>query len=176
MIFHATTLKDATLIDLEKRGDERGFFSRTFCEREFAAHGLETRFVQQNASRSALKGTLRGMHYQRGEDAEAKLVRCLRGKILDVIIDLRPDSPSYRKWEAFELDDVSCRMLYAPRGFAHGFLTLTDDVEVTYLVSSFYAPGAEAGVRWNDPAFGIAWPLDPVVMSDKDKAWPDFAG
>ena len=176
MLFHKTTLQDAVLIDLEKRGDDRGFFARTFCEREFAAQGLETRFVQQNASSSAHKGTLRGMHFQRGDDAEVKLIRCLRGTILDVIIDIRPESSTYKHWEGFELSDQTHRMLYVPRGFAHGFITLTDDVEVTYLVSAFYAPGAEGGLRWNDPAFAITWPMEPTVMSDKDKAWPDFAG
>lgn len=176
MIFHDTTLKDAKLIDLEKRGDERGFFARTFCEKEFAAQGLETRFVQQNTSLSAQKGTLRGMHMQKGADAEVKLIRCLRGTILDVIVDTRPQSPTYKKWEAFELSDQNHRMLYVPRGFAHGFITLTDHVEVTYLVSAFYAPGAEAGIRYDDPAIGIVWPMAPTVISEKDQAWPPFAG
>lgn len=176
MLFHATTLKDATLIDLEKRGDERGFFARTFCEREFAAHGLETQFVQQNASYSAQRGTLRGMHFQKGEDAEVKVIRCVRGAILDVIIDLRTDSPSYRRWEGFELTEENNRLLYVPKGFAHGFITLTDHVEVTYLVSAFYVPGAEGGVRWNDPAFAIAWPAEPTVISAKDAVWPDYVG
>jgi dTDP-4-dehydrorhamnose 3,5-epimerase len=176
MIFHETSLVDAKLIDLTKRGDERGFFARTFCEKEFAAQGLETRFVQQNASSSAQKGTLRGMHFQRGDDAEVKLIRCLRGAILDVIIDIRPQSPTFKKWEGFELNDKTHQMLYVPRGFAHGFITLTDDVEVTYLVSAFYAPSAEGGVRWDDPAFAIDWPMVPKVMTDKDRTWPDFLG
>jgi dTDP-4-dehydrorhamnose 3,5-epimerase len=174
MLFHNTTLADAKLIDLEVRGDARGFFARTFCETEFAAQGLETRFVQQNASFSAQRGTLRGMHFQRGADAEVKLIRCVRGSILDVIIDLRPDSATFKRHEGFVLSAQNHRMLYAPRGFAHGFITLTDDVEVTYLVSAAYAPGAEAGVRYNDPAFGIDWPMAPTVMSDKDRHWPDF--
>jgi len=176
MIFHDTTLQDAKLIDLEKRGDERGFFARTFCEKEFAAQGLETRFVQQNTSLSAQKGTLRGMHMQRGADAEVKLIRCLRGTILDIIVDTRPESPTFKRWEAFELSDQNHRMLYVPRGFAHGFITLTDHVEVTYLVSAFYAPGAEAGIRYDDPAIGIVWPMAPTVISEKDLAWPPFSG
>jgi len=176
MQFQSTSLQDAYLIEPEKRGDARGWFARTFCEREFAAHGLETRFVQQNASASAQAGTLRGMHFQKGEHAEVKLIRCVQGAILDVIIDLRPQSPTFKRWEAFELTAQNARQLYVPRGFAHGFQTLTDDVEVSYLVSSFYAPAAEGGVRWNDPAFSIAWPRPPSVLSDKDQAWPDFAG
>ena len=176
MIFHPTTLPGAMRIALEKRGDERGFFARTFCEREFAAQGLETRFVQQNASRSAQKGTLRGMHFQKGADAEVKLIRCVSGAILDVIIDLRPESPTFKKWQAFELNDANNEMLYVPRGFAHGFLTLTDNIEVTYLVSAFYAPDAESGVRWNDPAFAITWPFAPTILSPRDAAWPDFQG
>lgn len=175
MIFHETTLKDARLIDLEKRGDDRGFFARTYCAREFAAHGLETDFVQQNTSYSKYKGTLRGMHFQRAPHAETKLIRCLRGSIVDIIVDLRPDSPTYRRWEAFELDDRNHRMLLVPKGFGHGFQTTSDEVEVTYLVAGFYEPSSEGGVRWNDPALGIVWPLEPTVMSDKDKAWPDLA-
>jgi len=176
MKFHKTSLQDARRIELEKRGDERGFFARTFCEREFAAQGLETHFVQQNASRSVQKGTLRGMHFQTGADAEVKLIRCLIGAILDVIIDLRPESASYKKWEGFELSEANCDMLYVPRGFAHGFMTLSDNVEVQYLVSAFYAPPAEGGVRWDDPSFAIAWPFAPVVISARDAAWPDFEG
>lgn len=174
MKFHPTRLSGVFLVELEKRGDDRGFFARTFCEKEFAAQGLETRFVQQNASRSALKGTLRGMHFQRGADAEAKLVRCVRGAMFDVVVDLRPDSPSFRAWEGFEITADDHRMVYAPPGTAHGYMTLTDEAEVSYLVSAFYAPGAEGGVRWNDPAFNIVWPLAPTVLSDKDQNWPNF--
>jgi dTDP-4-dehydrorhamnose 3,5-epimerase len=176
MKFHQTTLKDAMLIDLERRGDDRGFFARTFCVDEFAAHGLPTEFVQQNTSYSANKGTLRGMHFQTAPHGEDKLIRCLRGAIVDIIIDLRPDSPTYKKWEAFELDDVNKRQLLVPKGFGHGFQTVSDHVEVTYLVSAKYTPSAEGGVRWNDPAFGITWPLEPTDMSDKDRNWPDFKG
>ncbi len=176
MKFHQTTLKDAMLIDLERRGDDRGFFARTFCVDEFAAQGLPTEFVQQNTSYSANKGTLRGMHFQTAPHGEDKLIRCLRGAIVDIIIDLRPDSPTYKKWEAFELDDLNKRQLLVPKGFGHGFQTVSDHVEVTYLVSAKYTPSAEGGVRWNDPAFGITWPLEPTDMSDKDRNWPDFKG
>jgi dTDP-4-dehydrorhamnose 3,5-epimerase len=176
MKFHPTTLKDAVLIDLERRGDDRGFFARTFCADEFAANGLPTEFVQQNMSYSPTKGTIRGMHFQRAPHAEDKLIRCLRGAIVDIILDLRPDSPTYKQWEAFELNDENKRQLLVPKGFAHGFQTLSDHVEVTYLVSSRYNGAAEGGVRWNDPAFGITWPLAPTEMSDKDKQWADFAG
>jgi dTDP-4-dehydrorhamnose 3,5-epimerase len=176
MKFHPTTLKDAVLIDLERRGDDRGFFARTFCADEFAANGLPTDFVQQNMSYSATKGTIRGMHFQRAPHAEDKLIRCLRGAIVDIILDLRPDSPTYKQWEAFELNEENKRQLLVPKGFAHGFQTVSDHVEVTYLVSARYNGAAEGGVRWNDPAFGIAWPLAPTEMSDKDKQWPDFAG
>lgn len=176
MKFHPTTLKDAVLIDLERRGDDRGFFARTFCADEFAANGLPTEFVQQNMSYSATKGTIRGMHFQRAPHAEDKLIRCLRGAIVDIILDLRPDSPTYKRWEAFELNEENKRQLLVPKGFAHGFQTVSDHVEVTYLVSSRYNGAAEGGVRWNDPAFGITWPLAPTEMSDKDKQWADFAG
>lgn len=173
MQFTETTLADAMVIDLDKRGDVRGFFARVFCEAEFAAHGLETRFVQANHSRSAHRGTLRGMHFQRAPHRETKVVRVVRGALLDVIIDLRVDSPSYGSWEAFELTADNGRMLYVPAGFAHGFQTLADDTEVTYQVSAAYAPDSEGGVRWDDRAFGIDWPLPVSVISDKDAAWPD---
>jgi len=172
MIFNETTLKDAWLIDLQPRGDDRGMFARTFCRDEFAAHGLETVYVQQNMSVSALKGTLRGMHFQRQPDAEVKVIRCVRGRILDVIVDMRPDSPSYLKHEGFELSAANRRELYVPRGFAHGFMTLEDDVEVTYLVSAVYTPAAEGGLRYNDPKLGISWPLEVTTISDKDQVWP----
>lgn len=176
MKFQATTLKDAVLIDLERRGDERGFFARTFCVDEFAAQGLPTEFVQQNMSFSAAKGTLRGMHFQSAPHGEDKLIRCVRGGIVDIIVDLRPDSPSYKRWEAFELNEENKRMLLVPKGFAHGFQSVTDNVEVSYMASAKYAPAAERGVRWNDPAFGIKWPLEPTEVSEKDRNWPDFEG
>lgn len=172
MIFHDTTLKDARLIEPELRGDERGSFARTMCRDEFAKHGLVTGYMQQNMSVSARAGTIRGMHFQRPPYAEAKLVRCVRGAILDVIVDLRPDSPSYLKHEGFELSARNHRQLYVPPGFAHGFQTLVDDIEVSYLVSAPYTPEAEGGVRYSDPMLGIAWPLPVTVISEKDANWP----
>ena len=172
MIFHKTSLQDAFLIDLEKRGDDRGFFARTMCRQEFAAHGLDTEYVQQNTSFSAYKGTIRGMHYQLPPHTEAKLVRCIEGAIVDIIVDLRRDSPTYLKHEKFELTDANRRQLYVPRGFAHAFQAVSDDVEVSYLVSAAYTPAAERGVRFSDPRFGIEWPLPVTVISDKDANWP----
>ena len=170
-----TTLKDAVLIALEPHADERGFFARTYCEKEFAEAGLETRFVQGNMSFNPVKGTLRGMHFQRAPHEEVKVVRCIRGAIYDVIVDLRPASPSYLKWQGFELSAENGLQLYVPRGFAHGFLTLSDGASVAYQVSAFYTPGAEGGVRWNDPRLAIAWPAEVAVISAKDAAWPDFS-
>jgi dTDP-4-dehydrorhamnose 3,5-epimerase len=175
MIFHPTDLKDAWLIELQLRGDERGFFARTMCQEEFAKHGLVNTFVQQNTSFSAEKGTLRGMHYQLSPYAEAKLIRCTRGAIVDIIVDIRKDSPTYLKHQAFELTDSNRHQLYVPPGFAHSFQTLTDDVEVSYLVSSPYTPQAERGLRYNDEKLGIAWPLPVSNISDKDAAWPLIA-
>ena len=174
MNIQPTALADARLIKLDPKGDERGFFMRTFCEETFAKWGLETRFVQHNASRSRLKGTLRGMHFQRSPHTEVKVVRCVRGAVFDVIIDLRRSSTTYGRWQGFELTDANHALLYVPAGFAHGFQTLADDSEVTYLVSSAYAPQAEVGVRWNDTRFDIKWPLVPTVQSERDTRWPDF--
>ncbi|RWR14397.1 dTDP-4-dehydrorhamnose 3,5-epimerase [Paenirhodobacter populi] len=172
MIFHETTLKDAWLIEPEPRGDDRGFFARMMCREEFDRHGIKSDFVQHNMSVSAQKGTVRGMHFQRGKDVEAKLVRCTRGRILDVIVDLRADSPSYMQHEGFELTADNHHMLFVPEGFAHGFQTLTEDCEVFYAVSAAYAPVAEGGLRHDDPALGIDWPLPVVSLSPKDAAWP----
>ncbi len=175
MIFHRLKLAGAYRIDLEPREDERGFFARAWCQKEFAEHGLETRIVQSNLSYNRYKGTLRGMHYQAPPHEEVKLVRCIRGSIFDVIIDLRPDSPTYRQWVGVELTATNRQMLYVPRGFAHGFQTLEDDTEVFYHVSEFYHPQAERGVRWNDPQFGIAWPaVEKRIVSVKDQSWPDY--
>ena len=154
MIFHETPLHGVFLIEPEKRGDERGFFARVFCEDEFAAHGLETRFVQANNSLTARKGTLRGMHYQLPPASEVKLVRCIRGGLHDLIVDLRPDSPSFGKWFGADLTAENRMMMYVPRGFAHGFVTLTEDAEAFYLVSAPYAPELERGLRFDDPWFG----------------------
>jgi dTDP-4-dehydrorhamnose 3,5-epimerase len=172
--FIPTPLKDAYTIELERRGDERGFFARFFCENEFGAAGLNTHFVQGNNSLSAKKGTLRGLHYQLAPAAEVKLVRCLHGALFDAIIDIRPDSPTFGRWFGAELTAENRVMMYVPRGFAHAILTLTDDTEALYLVSDFYSPENERGVRWNDPRFNVAWPITPVEISAKDAAWPDF--
>ena len=174
MKFHTTPLAGARLIELEKRGDDRGFFARMFCEREFAAEGLETRFVNVNNSLSGAAGTLRGLHYQLGEAAEVKLVRCVRGALFDAILDLRPGSPSYGRWFGETLTAENRLMMYVPRGFAHAILTLAPDTEALYLVSAHYAPGEERGVRWNDPRFAVGWPRPPVEISAKDANWPDF--
>lgn len=174
MKFEPTPLVGAYLIKLEMRGDERGFFARAFCQNEFAAAGLETRIAQINNSSNVRAGTLRGMHYQLPPKAEVKMVRCIRGSLWDCIVDMRPDSPTYRKWFGTELSAENRHMLYVPRGFAHGFITLTDDTEPLYLASEFYAPESERGVRWNDPAIGIEWPREPVEISAKDANWPLF--
>ena len=174
MIFTETPLRGAYLIDLEKHGDARGFFARTFCEREFAAHGLATRFVQASTSFSAGKGTLRGMHYQLTPWSETKLVRCIRGTLYDVILDLRDGSPTFGRSFGAELTDENRRMLYVPKGFAHGFITLADGTEVSYLIDEFYAPDHGRGVRWDDPRFAIPWPVEPAVISEKDRCYRDF--
>jgi dTDP-4-dehydrorhamnose 3,5-epimerase len=168
MIFSESPLAGAYLIDLEKRGDDRGFFARAFCKREFEALGLATDFAQVNNSLSAQKGTLRGMHYQLPPKAETKLVRCIRGSLHDVILDLREGSPTFGKSFGAELSAENRRMMYVPKGFAHGFITLTDDTEAFYFADEFYAPELERGIRWNDPSFDLSWPIAPVVISDKD--------
>jgi dTDP-4-dehydrorhamnose 3,5-epimerase len=168
MRFAETSLAGAFVIEPERREDERGYFARVFCEREFSAHGLETRFVQCSSSYNRTKGTLRGMHYQAPPHEEAKTVRCTRGAIYDVILDLRPGSSTYRNWFGIELSADNGRVLYVPKGFAHGFQTLIDDSEVFYQISQFYVPGAARSERWDDPAFAIRWPLTPSVMSPRD--------
>jgi dTDP-4-dehydrorhamnose 3,5-epimerase len=174
MQFHRTTLEGAWLIHLEHRRDSRGFFARTFCVEEFAAHGLETSYPQHSISFSAGRGTVRGMHYQHEPHSEVKLVRCLKGAIWDVIIDIRPGSPTYRRWQAFELSDTNSRQLYIPQGFAHGFQTLSHDVEVNYLISQPYVQEAATGIRHDDPTFAIAWPLPVNAISEKDLLWPNY--
>lgn len=175
MRFIKTDLPGAWLIHLEPVYDDRGYFSRTFCVREFAEHGLETNFVQHSLSYSALRGTLRGMHFQAAPDGEVKLVNCVRGAIWDVIIDIRPQSPTFGQWRAFELTAENQSHLYIPTGFAHGFETLSDHTEVRYLISSYYEPSAANGFRYDDPTFAIPWPLPVAMISSKDQAWPDFA-
>ena len=174
MIFTETPLGGAYLIDLEKRADERGFFARAFCAREFAEHRLVSNMVQANNSLSFQKGTLRGMHYQLAPKAETKLVRCLRGALHDVILDIRPSSPTFGQSFGADLTADNRRMMYVPKGFAHGFITLTDDAEAYYLVDEFYAPECERGIRWNDSRFSIQWPIQPVVISEKDQGFRDF--
>jgi dTDP-4-dehydrorhamnose 3,5-epimerase len=174
MIFMETTLEGAFLIEPERRQDERGFFARTWCQSEFAAAGLQIDWVQCNISFSRERGTLRGMHYQTRPYEEAKLVRCTMGVIYDVIIDLRPDSPSFRQWQSVELTADNRLMLFIPKGLAHGFQTLTDETEVFYQMSQFYAPEYARGVRWDDPAFKISWPAEKRIISQQDRNFPDF--
>jgi dTDP-4-dehydrorhamnose 3,5-epimerase len=175
MRFEPTKLEGAWLVHLEPVFDSRGFFVRTFSIEEFITYGLETNFPQHSASFSMRKGTLRGMHFQRNPHGEVKLVRCVKGAIWDVIIDIRPTSQTYREWQAFELSDRNNNQLYIPKGFAHGFQTLTDEVEVSYLISEPHVPEAADGLRYNDPSFDIAWPSPITVISDKDLRWPNFA-
>jgi dTDP-4-dehydrorhamnose 3,5-epimerase len=174
MQFYPTPLPGAWRIQLEPASDSRGYFARTFCVDEFAAHGLETSYLQHSISYSTHKGTLRGMHYQREPDSEVKVVRCLKGSIWDVIIDIRPDSPTYCQWSKFELSSDSGDQLYIPAGFAHGFQTLCDDVLLNYLISAPYAPQSACGIRYDDRTFGISWPLPVTEISVKDAHWSDF--
>jgi len=174
MKFTETHLEGAFLIDLEKRGDDRGFFARMFCAKAFADRGLEGQFVQANNSLSKTKGTLRGLHYQLDPMAEVKLVRCIQGAFYDAILDLRPDSPTFGQSFGAVLSAENRRMMYVPKGFAHGFVTLEDNSEVMYLVSQYYSQELERGIRWDDPNFRIEWPLAPVVISDRDQAHVNF--
>lgn len=177
MIFTELAVAGAFVIDLEKREDARGYFARAWCAREFEEHGLNPNLVQVNLSFNDEAGTLRGMHFQRAPHEEAKSVRCTRGAIYDVVLDLRPDSPTYKDWAALELSADNRRMLYVPEGCGHGYQTLTPETETLYQVSAFYAPDSEGGVRWNDPAFGIDWPDAPRrILSEKDASWPDYSG
>jgi dTDP-4-dehydrorhamnose 3,5-epimerase len=172
--FRPTPVEGAQIIDLDRRGDDRGFFARLFCGQEFADAGLEPCFVQANNTLTARRATLRGLHFQLPPAAEAKVVRCIRGALFDVVADLRPDSPSYAKWFGAELSAENRSMMYVPRGCAHGFITLADDTEVLYLHSAPYAPELERGLRFDDPWLGIAWPVEPAELSAKDRAWPYF--
>lgn len=176
MIFQETPLAGAYVIDIERLEDERGFFARTWCQREYTEHGLNPRLAQCSISFNKQKGTLRGMHYQLPPYAEAKVVRCTRGAIFDVIIDLRPESPTYKQHFGLTLTPESRTMLYVPEGFAHGLLTLEDNTEVLYLISEFYAPDYARGFRWNDPTFAIEWPAAVQVISERDAGYPDFVG
>ena len=172
MQFTETELAGVWVIDPMPVVDSRGSFARVFCEKEMADHGLATRFVQHSRSQSIRKGTLRGLHFQEQPYTEVKLVTCVRGAIFDVVLDLRPDSPTRHRWLSFELTPENMKLVYIPAGFAHGFQTLTDNVEISYMISQFYAPDASTGVRHDDPRFSIDWPLTPTEMSQKDRAWP----
>jgi dTDP-4-dehydrorhamnose 3,5-epimerase len=174
MIFNKGKIEGAYVIDIEKLGDERGFFGRAFCQKEFEKRGLDQEMVQTNVSFSEQSGTLRGLHYQSRPYQEAKLIRCTQGSIYDVIADVRPSSSTFKQWMGIELTADNYRMVYVPKGCAHGFITLEDDSEALYQVSAFYAPKHEKGLRYNDPAFDIEWPIDVRVVSDKDRQWPDF--
>ena len=174
MIFIETKLKGAYVIDIKRHEDDRGFFGRSWCENEMREQGLNTNVRNINVSFSKTRGTLRGLHYQKNPYQEVKIIRCTRGAIYDVIIDLRKDSPTYKHWFGIELTPDNYKMVYVPEDFAHGYMTLCGNSEATYLTSQFYTPGAEAGIRWNDPEFNVDWPLKPKVISEKDKQHPDF--
>lgn len=174
MIFTETALKGAFILEVKQLEDERGFFGRIWCKKEMEDHGLNGNVVQANMSYNKKKGTVRGMHFQHSPYAETKLIRCTKGAIYDVIIDLRKDSPTYKQWIGVELTEQNHKMLYVPENFAHGFITLEDDTEVAYQVTQYYTPGAEGGIRWNDPSFNIQWPVPVDLVSDKDKNHPDY--
>jgi dTDP-4-dehydrorhamnose 3,5-epimerase len=174
VIFRETNLRGAFIIEVERNEDERGFFGRTWCQHEFNKHGLNPNLAQCSVSFSRKKGTLRGMHYQAAPHEEAKLVRCTSGAIYDVIIDLRPDSATFTRWQGVELTASNYVMVYVPEGFAHGFQTLDENTEVFYQMSEFYSPEHARGVRWNDPAFAIQWPCDQRIISLRDETYPNF--
>ena len=175
MKFEETKISGVFEVCLEPHPDERGFFARAWCQKEFEDHGLNSRVVQCNISRNAQKGTLRGMHFQDVPYSETKTVRCTRGAIYDVVLDLRPQSATFKEWISVLLTEDAGNMIYIPDGCAHGFLTLQDDTDVFYQMSEFYHPEAARGVRWNDPAFKISWPDTVEVISDRDRTYPDFA-
>ncbi len=176
MIFTRTKLPDAAIVDVERRGDERGYLARVFCEREFADAGLPIRWVQGSSIYSPMRDTLRGLHFQEAPHAENKLVRCTRGAVFVVMVDLRPDSPAYLDWLGVELTPANGRLLFVPEGFAQGYQTLVDNCEVVYQMTHEYVPEAASGVRWDDPAFGIEWPSAASrTISERDLAWPDYA-
>jgi len=174
MRFTETKLRGAFVLELETRADDRGFFARAFCQKEFEAHGLKPNVAQCNCSYNHKPATMRGMHYQLPPAAETKLIRCTRGAIYDVIVDLRPNSPTYLQHFGIELTEQNRKQLYVPELFAHGYLTLTPDAETVYQVGEFYTPGAERGIRYNDPALKINWPIPVEIVSEKDASWPDY--
>jgi dTDP-4-dehydrorhamnose 3,5-epimerase len=176
MNFTETGFKDLFVVELNKIGDERGFFARAWCEKEFAEKNLTSRMLQANTSYSKDKGTLRGLHYQVSPDEEAKLIRCIKGAIFDAAVDLRPESKTYKKWFGIDLTESNRKMLFIPEGFAHGYQTLVEDTETFYMSSAFYAPEAERGLRWDDPAIGINWPLtEELNITEKDRSWVDIS-
>ena len=174
MKFKETNLEGSFILETEKLEDERGFFTRMFDAKLFDELGLNSKTVQCNVSHTKFKGTVRGFHYQLHPFEETKLIRCTRGSIFDIIIDLRPNSPTFKKWNGFELNSKNYRQLYVPKGFAHGFQSLEDDSEIFYLVSEYHNSISETGIRWNDPVFKINWPLKPTKISKKDESWPNF--
>jgi dTDP-4-dehydrorhamnose 3,5-epimerase len=174
MIFRSTAIRGAVIVEPELAADSRGSFARTYCAQEFAANGIPTELVQASLSRNRRRGTVRGMHFSWPPAREQKLVRCTRGRLRDVVVDLRPESPSFLEHIAVELDADTGRQLFIDAGLAHGFQTLVDDTEVVYQMSSAYAPELAGGVRWNDPAFGIDWPLHEVTILERDASYPDF--
>lgn len=176
MILRPLELDGAFIVEIEPREDHRGYYAQTFSAREFEARGLAGSFVEGGISHNARRGTIRGMHMQLGPYAQAKLIRCTRGAIYDVIIDLRDGSPTLGQWVAVDLSPSEMKLLYVPEGFAHGFQTVEDDAEVTYQLSDYHNPEAEFGVRWNDPAFNISWPIADVVISARDQSFDDFRG
>lgn len=175
MIFTETKIAGTYLVEMERMRDERGFFARAWAVEEFEEMGLETVYPAVNFSSSLRKGTIRGLHYQKGPHEEAKFVRCVRGALYDVVVDLRPDSPTFQQWAGFEIRASDYQAIYVPAGCAHGIQTLEDDTEMLYMVSACHRPGAEGGIRWNDPYFGIEWPeCDERIISEKDQGWPDY--
>lgn len=175
MKFSETPIRGAKIIDLEKKVDERGFFARAFCRKEFKEYGLESSIKQCNLSQNITRGTIRGMHYQENPHGEEKIVRCIQGSLYDVIVDLRRESPTYLKWFGVELSADNFRMLYVPEGVAHGFQTIENDTVILYMVTEFYNPAVEKGIRWDDPLIGIEWKQESnLIISEKDRSWPDF--
>jgi dTDP-4-dehydrorhamnose 3,5-epimerase len=174
VIFNKTKLNGAYIMEIEKHSDERGFFSRSWCNKELEDHGLNSGLAQANIGFSLKKGTLRGLHYQVHPYEEVKVVRCTMGAIFDVIVDLRPDSPTYKQWISVELNSENRKMIYVPEGFAQGYITLNDNTEICYNTSQFYSPEFARGVRYDDPSFSIKWPIEVAVISKADKSWPDY--
>ncbi len=174
MIFNKTKIEGLYVIEFESKMDERGSFARVFDVVEFKKNGIDFKIVQASQSTTSKKDTLRGMHFQREPKAEAKLIRCLRGRVYDVAVDMRPNSPTFRQWEAVELSENNNKMFFLPKGVAHGFVTLTDGCVMEYFMDEDYAPEYAGGVRWDDPAIGIKWPIEELILSDKDKNWPFF--